>query len=266
MCLVSQSKFGCYLLSKRLLTLKISVVTAVFNRERTIAEAIESVAAQTYPDVEHVIQDGESKDGTLAVIARVAGPEVSLQSARDTGIYDGINKGISRTTGDVVGLMHSDDLFASPHVLARVAEAMADPAVDGVYGDLDYVAEQDTSRIIRKWRSGSYDPAKLRRGWMPPHPTLYMRREIFDRWGLYDTSFRIAADYDAMLRYLSKGEIRLAYVPEVFVKMRVGGESNKSVFRILQKSREDYRALKGNGVGGLGALAMKNLSKIKQFF
>lgn len=246
--------------------LKISVVTAVFNRESTIAETIDSVAAQDYPNVEHVIQDGGSKDGTLDVINRVSGAGVQLESARDGGIYDGINKGISRTTGDIVGLMHSDDLFANSQVLSHLAKTFQDPEVDGVYGDLDYVAEDDITRVIRKWRSGAYDPAKLRRGWMPPHPTLYMRREVFDRWGLYDTSFRIAADYDAMLRYLVKGQIKLAYIPEVFVKMRVGGESNASVKKIFQKSREDYRAIRSNGVGGLGALAMKNFSKIQQFF
>lgn len=245
---------------------KISVVTAVFNRKGTIAEAVESVAAQDHAAVEHVVQDGGSRDGTLEEIARVNAPTVALHSEPDGGIYDGINKGILRTTGDIVGLMHSDDLFAHAHVLSRVAEAMQDPAVDGVYGDLDYVAQNDTTRVIRKWRSGAYDPARLRRGWMPPHPTLYLRRSVFDRWGLYDTSFRIAADYDAMLRYLAKGGIRLAYLPEVLVKMRVGGESNRSLAKILTKSREDYRALRGNDVGGLGALAMKNLSKIQQFF
>jgi glycosyltransferase len=244
---------------------KISVVTAVFNREGTIAEAIESVAAQDYGNIEHVIQDGGSRDGTLDAIRRVASPGVLLQSVRDCGIYDGINRGIARTSGDIVGLMHSDDLFADTRVLSWVADAMADPDVDGVYGDLDYVAAGDTTHIIRKWRSGDYSPAKLRRGWMPPHPTLYLRRGVFDRLGLYDTSFRIAADYDAMLRYLVKGGIRLAYVPRVFVKMRVGGESNRSLAKIVQKSREDYRAIRANGVGGLGTLAMKNLSKIQQF-
>lgn len=237
----------------------------MFNREATIAEAIGSVAAQDYPDIEHIIQDGGSTDRTLEEIIRVAGPEVSLQSLRDNGIYDGINKGIERTTGDIIGLMHSDDVFASRHVLSRIVDTMADPSIDGVYGDLHYVATNDTNRVIRKWRSGEYNPAKLRRGWMPPHPTLYLRRKVFDEWGLYDTSFRIAADYDAMLRYLACGQIKLIYVPEVFVKMRIGGESNASLKKILQKSCEDYRAIRANGVGGLGTLAIKNLSKIQQF-
>ncbi|MBS0126237.1 glycosyltransferase family 2 protein [Thetidibacter halocola] len=244
---------------------KISVVTAVFNRHGTVAEAIDSVAAQDHRDVEHVIQDGGSTDGTLEVIARVAGPKVRLHSEPDGGIYDGINRGIAHTTGDIIGLMHSDDLFADTRVLSWVAEAMADPDVEGVYGDLDYVAATDTMRVIRRWRAGEYTPAKLRRGWMPPHPTLYLRREVFDRLGLYNTDFRIAADYDAILRYLVKGRIRLTYVPRVLVKMRVGGESNRSLAKIVQKSREDYRAIRANGVGGLGTFALKNLSKIQQF-
>ncbi len=246
--------------------LKISVVTAVFNRADTIAQAISSVADQSHPSVEHIIQDGGSTDGTLDTIRQISGPSVSLQSAPDHGIYDGINKGLARTTGDIVGLMHSDDMFASSEILSKVSDVMSDPAIDGVYGDLDYVGAEDPTRIIRKWRSGAYSPARLRYGWMPPHPTLYLRRHVLDRWGVYDTSFRIAADYDAMLRYLVKGQINLSYVPDVFVKMRVGGESNKSLAKIAQKSREDYRAIRRNGVGGIGTLVCKNLSKIQQFF
>jgi glycosyltransferase len=244
---------------------KISVVTAVFNREGTIANALRSVAEQDYPNIEHVIQDGGSKDGTLDVIAQFDAPNISLESKADGGIYDGINKGIQRTTGDIIGLMHSDDFFAAPHILSRVAKMMENLNIDGVYGDLDYVSEDDTSNVVRKWRSGTYNRKKLKQGWMPPHPTLYLRREIFDEWGLYDTSFRIAADYDAMLRYLVKGGIRLAYLDEVMVKMRVGGESNASLKKIIKKSSEDYRAIRRNGVGGIGTLAFKNLSKVTQF-
>ncbi|KHQ50193.1 glycosyltransferase family 2 protein [Mameliella alba] len=243
----------------------ISIVTAVYNRASTLEQALDSVAAQTHPEIEHVIQDGGSTDGTLELIKARLPSNISLVSEPDNGLYDAINKGISRCTGDVIGLMHSDDFFANDRVLEQVARAMEDPAIEGVYGDLDYVSGTDTGRIIRKWRSGSYTMHSLRRGWMPPHPTLYLRREVYERWGLYDTSFRIAADYDAMLRYMVKGAVRLVHVPEVFVKMRVGGESNRSMGRILRKSREDYRALRANEVGGMGALAMKNLSKLKQF-
>jgi glycosyltransferase len=245
--------------------LKISIVTAVFNRRETIGDAMDSVNAQTHDHVEHIIQDGGSSDGTVEVILNRSTPQTQLLSEPDGGIYDAINRGIARTSGEVVGLMHSDDFFASQSVLDRVATAFEDPQIDGVYGDLSYVSARDPRRVIRYWRSGEYDISRLKWGWMPPHPTLYLRRAVFERWGLYDTDFQIAADYDAMLRYLKVGQIRLAYIPDVLVSMRVGGESNRSLGRILQKSREDYRAIRRNGVGGLSTLAMKNLSKLGQF-
>ncbi|TCJ39576.1 glycosyltransferase family 2 protein [Parafrankia sp. BMG5.11] len=245
--------------------MRISVVTAVYNRANTIVQAMESVRGQTYPDVEHIIQDGGSSDGTLERIVSM-GSGFSLVSEHDNGIYDAINRGIARASGDVIGLMHSDDYFADDHILERVTALFADSTVDGVYGDLQYVSGADTDKIVRHWHSGYYMPKMLARGWMPPHPTLYLRREIFERLGTYDTTFSIAADYDAMLRYLAKGRIKLAYLPEVMVKMRLGGESNRSVGRIIRKSLEDYRAIKRNGVGGFGTLAAKNLSKISQFF
>jgi len=147
----------------------------------------------------------------------------------------------------------------------RFAEAFEDPAVDGVYGDLAYVAADDVGRVVRYWRSGVYTRARLRRGWMPPHPTLYLRREVFTRWGAYDANLRIAADYEAILRWLGTGNIRLAYVPEVLVKMRVGGESNRSLGHIIRKSREDYMALRRRRIGGADTLVWKNLSKLGQF-
>jgi glycosyltransferase len=245
--------------------MKISVVTAVYNRAGTIAEAIASVQGQNFKDIEHVIQDGGSNDGTLDEVGKLANMTTKLVSERDSGIYDAINRGIVRATGDVIGLMHSDDAFAHDSVLAQIAARFADPSVQGVYGDLQYVASTDLDRVVRHWRSGEYRPALLKRGWMPPHPTLYLRREVFADYGLYDTSFDIAADYDAMLRYLTQGRIKLAYIPEVLVKMRLGGESNRSFERILRKSREDYRAIRKNGVGGFGTLAAKNLSKLGQF-
>lgn len=246
--------------------MKVSVVTAVFNRSGTIADAIASVQSQTHQNVEHVVQDGGSTDGTLEIVERMANESTRLVSAHDNGIYDAINRGIERATGDIIGLMHSDDQFAHDRVLEKVAARFDDPAIDGVFGDLDYVSVSDPDRIVRHWRSGEFRHAKLKRGWMPPHPTLYLRREVFKRCGLYDTSFRIAADYDAMLRYFVHGRIAVAYIPEVLVKMRLGGESNRSLERILHKSREDYRAMRRNNVGGLGTLAAKNISKLSQFF
>lgn len=245
--------------------MKITVVTAVYNRATTIAHAIMSVQQQSYLNKEHVVQDGGSTDGTLAEIEHLADQSTILVSERDTGIYDAINRGIARATGDVIGLMHSDDFFANDQVLSKIADMFADPMIDGAYGDLQYVSANDPEQIVRHWRSGEYRPSLLARGWMPPHPTLYLRREVFERFGVYDTSFKIAADYDAILRYLAKGKITLAYIPEVLVKMRLGGESNSSLGRIMLKSREDLRALRNNGVGGIGSLTAKNFSKFGQF-
>jgi GT2 family glycosyltransferase len=239
--------------------MKITVITAVYNREATVAQAVASVAAQSHDDVEHLIVDGASTDGTLAEVRRVGHAKMRVISEPDGGIYDALNKGILNATGDVVGLMHSDDFFAHDRVLEKVAQAFhsgPDAApVDAVYGDLDYVSGQDPGRIVRKWRSGAFSPALLSRGWMPPHPTLFVRREAMLRLGLYDTDYRIAADYEAVLRWFGKGGLRLDYVPEVLVKMRTGGASNRSLQQLLRKSREDYRALRKNEIGGLGAVA-----------
>lgn len=245
--------------------MKISVVTAVMNGGDTLGRAVDSIRDQTHKDIEHLVQDGGSTDGTLAYLASHGHPGMKLVSAPDGGLYQAINAGIARATGDVVGLLHSDDYLASDDVLGCVAEAFKDPAIDGVYGDLQYVSRDDTNRVIRHWIAGPYTPDKLRRGWMPPHPTMYLRREVFERAGVYDTSYRIAGDYDGMLRWLTSGQVRLAYIPQVMVRMRLGGVSNRSLGQMLRKSREDYRAIRTHGVGGVGTLVAKNLSKLPQF-
>jgi glycosyltransferase len=244
---------------------RVSVVTAVFNNRATIAEALDSALAQTGAEYELVVIDGASTDGTVDVLRTYADRLAVLVSERDSGIYDALNKGVAKARGDVVGFLHSDDLFADASVLARVARAFEDPAVDAVYGDLLYVRKDDPSQVVRYWRAGEYSRTRLGWGWMPPHPTLYVRRSAYERLGGFDTRYRIAADYDCILRFLGRGALRPAYIPEVLVKMRVGGASNRSLSNILRKSAEDYRALRTNGVGGVGALAWKNLSKLGQF-
>lgn len=209
--------------------------------------------------------DGGSSDGTLELLESERANIAVLISEPDDGIYDALNKGLANATGDIVGIMHSDDFFANDSVLEWVANAFSDPDVDGVYGDLDYVSKDNPSKVIRRWRSGEYHRSRLGWGWMPPHPTLFLRRSVIEQWGGFDTSFQIAGDYDALLRYLARGNIRLGYIPEVLVRMRIGGESNRSLSRIIRKSREDYRALRKNGVGGLLTLMSKNVSKVGQF-
>ena len=245
--------------------MKISVITAVYNNRYTICDALDSALSQVGVDVELVVIDGGSKDGTVNLLHNYSSQLGVMVSERDNGIYDALNKGISHSSGEVIGFLHSDDLFADEQALARVADAFSDPKVDAVYGDLVYVHKDNTDKVIRYWQSGEYSPERLGWGWMPPHPTFYVRRSVYERLGVFDTSFKIAADYDCMVRFLSRG-IRVAYIPETQVKMRVGGESNRSLKNILRKSSEDYRVLRRHGVGGMGALVWKNLSKVSQFF
>lgn len=243
----------------------LSVVTAVFNRRHVIGEAIRSLREQTFANYEHVIQDGGSVDGTLDVIRTLSHATTRLESGADGGIYAAINRGISRSHGDVVGLLHSDDELADRTVLERIARAMSDPAVDGVYGDLVYVAADDPNRIVRYWRAGAFERRKLRYGWMPPHPTLYLRADVFQRFGMYDEALRVSADYEAMVRWLYKDRIRIEYIPEVLVKMRVGGASNGSLHRMMRKSYEDLRVIRRHHLGGGLTLLCKNLQKANQF-
>jgi glycosyltransferase len=244
--------------------MKISIITSVYNNRDTIHEAIESVLSQTYPNIEYIVIDGASKDGTVDIIRQYEDRITTFISEPDRGIYDGLNKGVAKATGDVIAFLHSDDLYADPEVITRVAEAFAATGADAVYGDLVYTPKADTSKVLRYWKSRVFEPKLLGRGWMPAHPTFFVRRELYEKYGTFDTTFRIAADYDFMLRVLSKG-IKTHYLPNVLYKMRVGGESNKSIKNILKKMREDYRALQNNNIGGISTIVIKNLSKIPQF-
>ncbi len=246
--------------------IKISVVTAVYNRHKTVGQAIESVLGQSYQAIEIIAIDGASTDGTLATLELYRPRLGLLISERDQGIYDALNKGIKHATGDVVGFLHADDIFEDSEVLAKVAAAFQDPTIDAVYGDLVYVRHDDISHVIRYWKSGHYDNAALFRGWMPPHPTFYVRRSIYERLGGFDTRYRIAADYDTILRFLAVGKIHAVYIPEVLVRMRAGGVSNRSLKTIISKSIEDFDILKRNQVGGIITLFKKNFSKLSQFF
>lgn len=244
---------------------KISIITATYNCATTIVDCLASVASQSHTSREHLVIDGVSSDGTMALLNTHKEQLAILLSEPDFGIYDALNKGIARADGEIIGFLHADDMYADTSVLERIASAFADPFVDAVYGDLVYVRQDDTCRVVRYWRSHAYSPGMLARGWMPPHPTLYVRRSLYERFGGFDTRYRIAADYDCILRMLSRMEGRVVHLPEVLVRMRVGGASNRSLRNILLKSVEDYRALRSNQVGGIRALAWKNLSKVGQF-
>lgn len=255
--------------------MKISIITATYQCAPTVGACLESVAAQTYPDREQIVIDGASMDGTLAVLRARQAQLAVLVSEPDQGIYYALNKGLARASGEVVGVLHGDDVYGDAEVLARIAAAFADPMVMAVYGDLEYVSQSDPTRVVRHWRAGPFEPARLRRGWMPPHPTLYLRRSVYERLGGFDTRYGIAADYDLMLRVLSRLAGRVVYLPQVLVRMRLGGKSNRNLKEIVLKSWEDYQILRRQGrgdaqglgpLGAAGALVWKNLSKVPQFF
>ena len=242
------------------------MITVVFNRQHTVGQALDSVLTQSYPAVESIVIDGASTDGSLAVLEAYRSRLGVLISEPDQGIYDALNKGIKHSTGVVVGFLHADDVFENSEVLAKVAAAFEDLSIDAVYGDLVYVQHGDISQVIRYWQSGLYDDDALTRGWMPPHPTFYVRRSVYERLGVFDTRYRIAADYDTVLRFLAVGKIRAVYIPKVLVRMRAGGISNRSLKTITRKSMEDIAVLRRNGVGGVLTLLRKNIRKVSQFW
>jgi len=242
--------------------MKISIITTVYNNKQHIEKAILSVLSQTYHDIEYIVIDGGSSDGTVDVIKKYSNKIDKFISEPDKGIYDGLNKGIKLASGDVIGFLHSDDEYYDSKVIEKIAAKFNDDSIDGVYGDLIYVNQKE--EIVRYWKSGEFTPGKLKKGWMPPHPTLFLRKEIYDKYGLFRLDYKIAADYDFMLRVL-KHDPKLVYIPEILYKMRLGGASNKSIKNILQKTKEDYKAITENKIGGVFTLINKNFSKLKQF-
>ena len=246
--------------------MKITVITVCFNSAASIADTLDSVAVQTHPDIEHIVIDGASTDGTVAIVQDRGKHVACFISEPDRGIYDAMNKGLGLATGDLVGFLNADDMFAHRDVVASIARAaQRDPAADAVYGDIVYVRADRPNQVLRYWRSGEFTRSKLRFGWMPPHPTFYVRAAKLAEIGHFDDQLRIAADYDFVLRSLARPHARAAYVRDVLVRMRTGGASNRSIKAMLRKSQEDLGALKRNGVGGWPTLICKNLRKLPQF-
>ena len=247
--------------------MKFSIITAVLNGSNTIHDTLESILGQSYKNIEHVIIDGGSTDQTLDILKRYENRTTRIISEPDKGIYDALNKGIQLSSGDIIGILNGDDFYAHDQVLNRVADVFENQKVDSCYGDLQYVNRDNTSRIIRQWRSSGYKPGKFSYGWMPPHPTFFVKKDIYERFGYFNTNFKIAADYELMLRFLEKFRISTHHIPEVLIKMRVGGVSNKNLRNMLLKSCEDCKAWKVNDLKGrFYTVLFKNVSKIPQFF
>ncbi|WP_318357964.1 glycosyltransferase family 2 protein [Enterobacter sp.] len=245
--------------------MRISIITATYNSEKTLLDTLISLENQSYNDIEFIIIDGASKDGTLELIKRHCSKVSKIISEPDKGIYDALNKGINTATGDVIGFLHSDDLLAYDDAIADIAETFKSTGCDAVYGDLEYVSRFDTKKRIRLWKSGIFSRLKMQFGWMPPHPSFYMKRSCYVEYGNFSLDYRISADYDSILRYILKQRIAIAYIPKILVKMRIGGVSNRSFSSMVNKSLEDIRVMKKYRIIWPLALAYKNLSKLPQF-
>lgn len=245
--------------------MKISIITVCRNSAHTIRDTLASVQSQSHPEVEHILIDGASTDNTPAII-REFDHVTRLISEPDQGLYDAMNKGIRLATGAVVGILNADDFYPHPDVLAKVAAVFKQQKIAAVYGDLRYVHPKVTNRTVRLWRSGAFDPELFRCGWMPPHPTFFVRRSIYEVYGGYDVRLRSAADYELMLRFLYKFRIPVWYLPEILVHMRTGGLSNRSLQNRWRANREDRSAWALNGLKpAFYTLWLKPLRKIPQY-
>lgn len=242
------------------MSIKISVITVCYNSAATLRETLLSVAEQTHPDVEHIIVDGGSSDSSLSLVRQYRRHDGPLVSEPDRGIYDAMNKGLALATGDVVGFLNSDDVYADSHVLSRIAEVFAEPAVAACYGDLVYVAASRPDRVVRHWRSRPYRAGLCKRGWMPAHPTFYVRREAYKRHGGFDESLHIAADFEICLRLLEVQRLPATYLPGVLVKMRTGGVSNSSLKNVIRSNQEVSKALRKHGYPAGFLLILRKLA------
>ena len=234
---------GC----KRQVLTKFSLITVCFNSDKFIEETLTSVERQVYKDKEHVIVDGGSTDKTLDIIKQHNFSWRSVISEVDFGIYDAMNKGIRRSSGDIIGFINSDDVYASDDVLDRVASIFLDPNVDGCYGDLCYVRQDNLAEIVRYWKSSSFIKGSFAYGWVPAHPTLFLRKELFDCYGHFDLNYPLAADFDLMFRFIELHQIRVRYISKVLVKMRVGGATNRNISNIFKQNIEIWSSLGRHG-------------------
>lgn len=248
--------------------MKVSIIIATFNSKDYVGDCLDSILNQDYQNIEIIVVDGNSDDNTLAIIKSKVNTDtkINILSEEDNGIYDALNKGINLSTGDVVGFVHSDDFLATPMIISEIINKMCSEQLDGVYGDLHYVKTNEVSKIFRKWISCDFDFNLLSKGWMPAHPTFFLKKSVYNKHGLFDLIYSISGDYDFMLRILTDKSLKFGYLPKVITNMRVGGISNRNLKNIIMKTKEDFLAIKNNKIGGFLTLILKNTSKIRQFF
>jgi len=246
--------------------LKITIITACLNNADTLESALQSVIEQDYKNIEYIVIDGASIDGTQALLEKYKDKISVIISEKDKGIYEALNKGLSKATGDVIGFLHADDFYTFPHIISKIASTFEKTDTDCVYGDLQYVDRESSIRVIRNWKSEAYNDGLFLKGWMPPHPTFFLKKKWYDEYGGYNTRFAISADYELMLRMLYKHKLKATYIPEVLVKMRTGGTSNSSLARRIKANQEDRKAWKINNLKpGPFTLIKKPLGKLGQY-
>jgi glycosyltransferase involved in cell wall biosynthesis len=247
--------------------MKVTIITVTYNSSKYLEDCINSVVHQKYNDIEHIIIDGGSTDGTVAIIKSYESHIAKWVSEKDKGMYDAINKGMKMATGDVIGILNSDDILASDDIIGEIANSFIQHKVDSVYGDLTYVEQENLQKILRFWKGGSYNRNRFLYGWMPAHPTFYVRKDIVDKFGGYESHYFTAADYEFMTRYLYHHRISAYYLPKLVVKMRIGGASNGNLFRRLRANRRDYLAMRKNQVPfPFIASVLKPLIKLHQYY
>ncbi|CAN5350548.1 glycosyltransferase family 2 protein [soil metagenome] len=247
--------------------MKVSIITVTYNSEKYLEDCLQSVRMQDYDNIEHIVVDGMSTDRTMDIVKKHNGSITKWISEKDKGMYDAINKGMKMATGDIVGILNSDDMLASPDVITKIARCFQNKKIDSIYGDLVYVEPTDTTRILRTWKGHPYKRARFSFGWMPAHPTFYIRRELIARYGEYENHYHTAADFEFMTRYLYKHRVSSQYLPKLIVKMRNGGQSNTNLKRRLRANRRDYLAMKKNNIPfPLLVSVMKPLRKVPQYY
>ena len=244
--------------------MKVSIITVAYNSQSTIEETIQSVLSQDYSAIEYIVIDGGSSDGTVDLIKKYQANIDYFVSEPDQGIYDAMNKGVDAATGELIGILNSDDVYANNKVISDLVNQVK--GHDAVYGDLVYVKANDLNKIKRVWKSGNYKTGSFFKGWMPSHPTFFVKKACYTNFGSYDTRLKSAADYELMLRFILKNNISISYLPKVVVKMRLGGVSNVSFKNRYLANREDKLAWKLNGLRpGFATFLLKPLRKITQF-
>ena len=245
--------------------MKISIVTVVYNGEATIAEAVESVLMQDHKDLEYIVIDGGSKDGTMAILERYRDRIAVLVSERDKGIYDAMNKGLARATGDVVGILNADDLYAGPSVISEVAAVFAQQDPDCLFADLTFFRTEAPDKVVRFYSGKGFQLSRFEYGDMPPHPTFFVKRSLYKQWGVFDDSYRICADFELMLRFMYKHKAKWIYLPKVLVRMRTGGASDGGWKGRMKVNKEIQRGMQQNGLKApMWKIYMKYVRKVWQ--